>query len=1277
MYRPPQFSIGLYQLHDDGTQVLDANHEPIPTYDSYDIMSFSRAWTGFALSPFRGNLEGSDGAATQNFVDPMRLKANGDSMAWATVARRDAMPKMNLYDGYLGDGYPLCSRLPPRQFLTTGARYSFLGSSPSPRLHYSRTSEGRLSLRTTSALFARLCDAPNPGEPCRFASDVQLDGPLSCDAGSAECEVDTVGVVQLTSPGSSQAVYYEYHGPACVELAYSSTTMMQLHGGRTCGQCFHEIACADPATFAGGAACCSIPAATVTWPSSVSCRYDEEHMSYETASSRCVAKGEHLCARLQRLGSACALGKGNYIQQWVWQAAACAPAQVQVDSAGLVSIVHPSSTDSKLAVDSQNLFTVRWAGGRFPTAAANCSSAPSCTVHGDTCLCDAVVETVPAFTDHSAVPTAEEVESQLTIGAAPPHAFGPLGTSQYSHCLSPACTAASGVAVFTHAGSSPAGAFDERTIFRIYVNGTTPRHLLNLRSTVSVAGAFSFRNPPSFISMLRQRASDAQHETEALLEHLCIPTGPRTCGLALSLLPHLVSCVRSLVWAVTHQNVGPFLATRLAQRLTTSNPSPRYIKAVSAAFSTGTHGGTAFSGTYGDLGAMAAALLLDPEARSASLDADPTHGALREPLLKLLHLMRAMEFRTSDDSEVELAGLPGEIGQQAYKSDSVFSFFLPEYEAAGPVASANLVSPEAQLATGPFLLGALNSMGSLIRNGLTNCDAGVGSRVQSGSRCDGSDRQIRQAADGVLTFRPSSSGAAAVVSELDLLLTGGRLGTQSRAVMEETYEAVFAQSASHDEALRTVQELFLLAPEWHSTNDNVPRGSSGSRGASVKDGGDGAGSGGTSTSSYKAIVYVFLQGGADSFNLLVPLDGCGSHGDVFARYRAVRGAVAHERSYLLPIRTNGTAQICDVFGMHPTLSTLHAEYQSGDAAFLANVGPLVEPTSKAQYLARSVRTPPGLFAHNVQQKTVQAVHATEENARAKGVLGRMMDALRAGRETQYLTRVYSVGGSAKILEGGERPRFVKPGASLTFRRREALASQLSNLTRLESASVFAETISALLDESVADSIALDAALSASTTHAFSGKLADQLQQVAKVVRARSDLGAERDVFFVSLGAFDTHNHPLSSGKLAQVEAAVRPFVAEMKHLGTWNNVTILVASEFGRTLTSNGKGTDHGWGGHAHILGGAINGTRIVGEYPDTYSSDHSLNAGRGRVIPSMSWESVWHAIGQWFGVEQALMPRVLPNKHRFEGCEGAVGCGLLRAKDLYKAWAVPLSAEY
>ena len=159
----------------------------------------------------------------------------------------------------------------------------------------------------------------------------------------------------------------------------------------------------------------------------------------------------------------------------------------------------------------------------------------------------------------------------------------------------------------------------------------------------------------------------------------------------------------------------------------TSNPSPRYVKAAADAFASGAHtGGLIFSGKYGDLGAMVAAILLDQEARSPTLELDPTHGLMREPVLKVMHVLRAMEYTSVDDRHVELSSMQSRIGQFVFESPSVFNFYLPEYTPPGPVMEAGLVAPEAQICTTPNLISFLNGMVSLVMDGLTSCWKGFG-----------------------------------------------------------------------------------------------------------------------------------------------------------------------------------------------------------------------------------------------------------------------------------------------------------------------------------------------------------------------------------------------------------------------------------------------------------------------------------------------------------------------------------------------------------------------
>ena len=331
------FTIGLWELNLDGTQKLDADGEPIPTYDTPHVVTFARVWTGFDLQPWRGNLESANGAQSENYVDPLRLRANG-MLDWNgnEVSWRDSFPKMDLYDGHLGDGYPVCNQLPRRHFLRKGARYSYLGRTPSAKLQYLRytTEQGGtfLELRSSSALYLRLCDAGGGGPTssrCRFPSDVELEEQIPCDSEDGTCSVDTVHVLKLVD--ANETVYYEYQRLPCVELTFTNATMQRLVQGRSCGKCTHRYTCADPADAVGGApACCSSPSAYYSSPGGGNCKYQEESVTFSTAVARCAAVGKHVCYNFRQVNHApCGYGQGNFVNQWVWQGHSCRGAQVR------------------------------------------------------------------------------------------------------------------------------------------------------------------------------------------------------------------------------------------------------------------------------------------------------------------------------------------------------------------------------------------------------------------------------------------------------------------------------------------------------------------------------------------------------------------------------------------------------------------------------------------------------------------------------------------------------------------------------------------------------------------------------------------------------------------------------------------------------------------------------------------------------------------------------------------------------------------------------------
>lgn len=221
-----------------------------------------------------------------------------------------------------------------------------------------------------------------------------------------------------------------------------------------------------------------------------------------------------------------------------------------------------------------------------------------------------------------------------------------------------------------------------------------------------------------------------------------------------------------------HNSTAPYVCKILIQRLTVSNPSPGYLRRVVEAFRTGSYNNRQFSGRYGDLAATVNAILLDPEVRSDVLGLDPYHGKLREPLVKLLHFLRALRFQPSNGREqvrsgawtatrhvltccvriqVDFSSLDSKIGQEYARSPSVFSYFLPEYQPDGAIADAGLFSPEAMVGTAPFMIGFLNGMHSLVDRGLSSCDNGLGRRCATGN-----------VNEGTLGFTPQGTTTAQV-----------------------------------------------------------------------------------------------------------------------------------------------------------------------------------------------------------------------------------------------------------------------------------------------------------------------------------------------------------------------------------------------------------------------------------------------------------------------------------------------------------------------------------
>ncbi|MES2290956.1 MAG: DUF1501 domain-containing protein [Pseudomonadota bacterium] len=403
---------------------------------------------------------------------------------------------------------------------------------------------------------------------------------------------------------------------------------------------------------------------------------------------------------------------------------------------------------------------------------------------------------------------------------------------------------------------------------------------------------------------------------------------------------------------------------------------------------------------------------------------------------------------------------------------------------------------------------------------------------------------------------------------------------------------------------------------------------------------------------YKALVCIFLFGGNDYANTLPPYDQAS-----YNAYQAQRSVLAHARASLDATVLNPTTPLPGgrQFALAPTLSPLLPIFDAGRMAAVLNVGTLVEPLTKTQYNARSARIPPKLFSHNDQQSYWQA--SSPEGA-TSGWGGRIGDLLQSGNGNSTLTCInassnavfltgrqaiqYSVGTNGPIALSG-RTSLYGSGAAAT-----ALQSLMGGTNAGLIANEHAKVSKRSLDTYAAVNTALAAAPTIATAFPTSS-LGQQLRIVARMISMSSQLGARRQVFFVSTGGFDLHDslvaqHP---GLMANLAASAKAFYDATVELGISDKVTQFTASDFGRTLLANTDGSDHGWGSMHFVLGGAVNGKRLYGTAPE-YANNGPSDVGQGRLLPTTSVDQYAATLASWFGVSNTDMSTVLPNINNY-----------------------------
>ena len=430
---------------------------------------------------------------------------------------------------------------------------------------------------------------------------------------------------------------------------------------------------------------------------------------------------------------------------------------------------------------------------------------------------------------------------------------------------------------------------------------------------------------------------------------------------------------------------------------------------------------------------------------------------------------------------------------------------------------------------------------------------------------------------------------------------------------------------------------------------------------------------------YKALVCVFLYGGSDYANTVVPYDDAS-----YNRYSTIRGGGANQTQGGIAIaKADLAATLLNPgtplagglqYALNPAMTGLAGLFNAGQAAVQLNVGPLVVPLTRAQYSSADRKTyplPPKLFSHNDQQSVWQS---SSPEGSTVGWGGNIGD-LALGSNGNSLFTCISVTGNAVFLSGDTALQYqvstsgavainsVKSSVYGSSAVKEAMATLVqqprSHLIENEYNKVTSRAVNA--ESQITNALAAYPASNAPFNSFPSGNsLADQLEMVARLIAARGNLGSKRQVFFVSIGGFDLHDnlmsqHPVLMGRVSE---ALTTFYNATVALGVADKVTTFTASDFGRTLASNGDGSDHGWGNHHFVVGGAVKGAAFYGSPPpvsvtNTGAPEDQWHVGQGRLLPTTSVDQFAATMARWFGVTSAELPGILPNISHFGAAAG------------------------
>jgi uncharacterized protein (DUF1501 family) len=426
----------------------------------------------------------------------------------------------------------------------------------------------------------------------------------------------------------------------------------------------------------------------------------------------------------------------------------------------------------------------------------------------------------------------------------------------------------------------------------------------------------------------------------------------------------------------------------------------------------------------------------------------------------------------------------------------------------------------------------------------------------------------------------------------------------------------------------------------------------------------------TSPTDYKALVCIFLQGGNDGHGTVIATDT--ESFDAFTQARSGAPGLAYPLSELLPI-TLRTPQSGRTFALNPSLNGVQNLFNAGRAAIVANTGTLIQPVTKTQVISNTAPLPASLYSHFDQTAAWQAIASNGGSSEHVGWGGRVADLIESmGMNTNAMFTCISTAGIALFLSGqtsfqlnvtsaGPIPIY---GLSQPLFGSQAGSDALASILSADEANLFAKEYEVVVERSIEAQATLASAmlpagptgvpnppqyLDPVTNTLATNSLATSLQTVARIIGGRGSLGVRRQIFYVQLGSFDTHDGqaPQHARLLTQLGQALEYFDGLMTTTGLSDQVTAFTASDFGRTLTSNSDGTDHGWGSHHFVVGGAVAGGDMYGPYP-VIGSNQTNDVGAGRLIPTIGVDQYAGTLARWFGLSDGQVRTVFPNFGNF-----------------------------